>query len=389
MTDLFEIEAPTTTTSLELRRLQRDMRRRQRRIRTLVASAIGLVVLALGASIAWNFILAFRPAADEVKDYEGLGQGQVPITINQGDDGATIAKTLFDKGVIASEQAFLLETYANPTGALKIQPGYYILAKEMKAEYALAMLIDPGDRKITKSFQVIPGDRLTKILEKIAAQGGFSLEEVQLAAEDTVALGLPPEAEGNLEGWLAADKFFFNPDVHPADVLAAMIRQTVTVLEDLGVPREEWEDTLKIASMIEKEAGSDDDRYNISSVIQNRLHADPAWQLKFCSTVLYDHPEFMDDGRLLDSEIQVASPNNTYIIQGLPISPIASPGEESIKAAFSPPDTPYFYFNLGYGGVTTFSVTGAEALANKHQYDEWCSEQPAGVCINQKPIQTS
>ncbi|MCJ7826849.1 MAG: endolytic transglycosylase MltG, partial [Demequinaceae bacterium] len=285
MTDLFEIEAPTTTTSLELRRLQRDARRHQRHIRVLIATAVGLVVFTLGASVAWNFIQAFKPAEGEIADYTGLGQGTVQIIINDGDDGATIAKTLFDNGVIKSEDAFILETYNNPGGALKIQPGYYLLPREMKAEYALGLLIDPGDLKISKTITVIEGKTVVWILDKVASITGYTIEEVQAVAADTEALGLPPEADGNLEGWLFPDTYKFNPGIHPADALATMIQTTVTVLQRNDIPREDWQESLIIASLIEREAGSDADRSLVSSVIQNRL--DRGMPLEFCSTIRY------------------------------------------------------------------------------------------------------
>lgn len=371
MTDLFEIEAPTTTTSLELRRLQRDTRRRQRRIRTLVASAVGLVLLALGASIAWNFIEALKPAADLVADYEGFGQGQVQIIINPGDDGGTIAATLYDNGVVKSEKAFLNETYSNPEGALKIQPGYYVLPKEMKAEYVLGMLIDPGDRKLTKDFTIIEGWTQAKILERVSSIGGYTLEDVQLIASDTAALGLPPEAGGNLEGWLFPDTYSFNPDVHPADVLAAMVQRTVAVLEDNDVPREAWEDTLIIASIVEREAGSDADRPKVASIIKNRIAAGTA--LEMCSTVRY----FIPGGIYVsDAETQTENPYNTYLHTGLPPGPISSPGESSIKASLGPALYPYIFMVTvnPATGETRFATTYQEHLANVDVYHQWCSD---------------
>jgi UPF0755 protein len=381
MTDLFEIEAPTTTTSLELRRLQRDTRRRQRRVRTLVASAIGLVVLALGASIAWNFIQALKPAADEVADYTGLGQGTVQIIINPGDDGATIAKTLYDNGVIASERAFLLATYDNPDGALKIQPGFYLLPREMKAEYALGILIDPGDLKLEWDLYIREGARKTEILDKISTVFGYTLEEVQAAAADTEALGLPPEAGGELEGWLFASTYGFNPDVDPADVLARLIETTVTVLENAGVPREQWKDTLIKASIIQWEAGSVADMPYVSAIIQNRLLKDPVWNLEFCSTIKYFIPDVVIP---TDAQKKIDNPYNTYFYTGLPPGPINSPSEAAIKAAFAPAPGAYLFMttvNLETG-ETRFEMSQPEHAVNAAILHQWCKDNPEYNCDN-------
>src|SRR5512143_1668673 len=112
MTDLFEADAATTT-SLDLRRAQRDQRRRERRLRTLMVTAVALVLLSLGSAVAWNFVQALKPKANDVADYEGQGQGQVEVIIAPGDLGSDIAQKLYDAGVIASKKAFIQDATAN------------------------------------------------------------------------------------------------------------------------------------------------------------------------------------------------------------------------------------------------------------------------------------
>ncbi|MBN2177005.1 MAG: endolytic transglycosylase MltG [Demequinaceae bacterium] len=370
MTDLFEIEAPTTTTSLELRRLQRDARRHQRRIRTLIASAIALVVFALGASIAWNFLQAFKSADGTVADYTGYGQGQVQIIINVGDDGLAVGKTLQENGVVASVDAFWNACLAKPGAFEKVQPGYYVLPKEMKAEYALSALLD-RDRKIEKNITIVEGKTVEWILDKVASITGYSIEEVQAVAADVEALGLPEEAGGNLEGWLFPSTYSFDPDVHPQDVLAKMVQTTVTVLERNGIPREDWQETLIIASLIEREAGSDADRPLVSSVIQNRLSR--GMHLEFCSTIRYFLPGGLS---VTTAETQTKNPYNTYLNAGLPPGPIASPGEASIKAAYEPAESNYLFFVTvnPVTGETRFAATLPEHNANKALYKQWCTD---------------
>jgi len=107
MTDLFEAEA-TTTTSLDMRRLQRQQRRATRRRWTLVVSSIAVVLLAIGGSIAYNFVKSFETESSNVAaDYDGAGQGVVQVVIEQGDTGSDIAQTLYEAGVIASPESFM------------------------------------------------------------------------------------------------------------------------------------------------------------------------------------------------------------------------------------------------------------------------------------------
>ncbi|PKQ18135.1 MAG: aminodeoxychorismate lyase, partial [Actinobacteria bacterium HGW-Actinobacteria-8] len=200
MTDLFEAEA-TTTTSLDLRRVQRLQRRSTRRKWALVFIAVGLVLTALGGSVAYNFVTTtFASNSSEIADYEGLGQGTVQVVIEPGDTGTDIAATLYGQGVVASEQAFIDAAKANPDSS-GIKPGFYFMQREMKAEYALLALLDPNNRDLRK-ITIPEGKSIDYYFDKIASLTGATLDEVTAAAEDTEALGLPAEADGNLEGWL-------------------------------------------------------------------------------------------------------------------------------------------------------------------------------------------
>jgi UPF0755 protein len=375
MTDLFEIEAPTTTTSLELRRLQREERRRRRRLRTLAATAVGLVIFALGASIAWSFIQALKPVTNELEDFAGVGQGAVQIIIEPGEDGRAIAETLLENGVIASKGAFILEWNNNQDAARLIQPGYYLLQREMKAAYALQYLMDP-DRRLATNITIPEGWTQAKIFERIASVTGYSLAEVETIAADTEAIGLPPEAAGNLEGWLFPLTYSFNPGVTPTEVLAEMISTTQTMLEDKGVSRDRWESTLTLASLVEREAKLDADRPLVAGVIQNRL--DIGMALELCSTVNYFTGR---KGIPTTAETQTANPFNTYLNIGLPPAPIASPGEASIDAAIAPAQNDYLFFatvNL-LTGETRFAATFPEHLQNVEVLRQWCREND-GEC---------
>src|SRR3546814_16992991 len=81
-----------------------------------------------------------------------------------------------------------------------------------------------------------------------------SIEDFQTAMADTAATGLPPEAEGNYEGWLFAGTYTFEPGTTPTQMLAAMIAQTITVLDQNGVPADQREPVLLKAALIERES---------------------------------------------------------------------------------------------------------------------------------------
>ena len=96
-------------------------------------------------------------------------------------------------------------------------------------------------------------------------------------------------------------------------------------------------DILKLASIIEKEALDDDDRYKISSVMYNRLRTGMALQSD--ATMGY-----VTGGEVTAADLKVDSPYNTYLNMGLPPTPICTPSMESIRAAMDPADTNYYFF---------------------------------------------
>ncbi len=367
MTDLFEAET-TTTTSLDLRRVQRLQRRATRRKWALVFIAVGLVLAALAGSVAYNFLTTtFTRDSNEIADFEGLGQGTVQVVIEPGDTGTDIATTLYDQGVVASELAFINAAKANPDSS-GIKPGFYFMQREMKAEYALLALLDPNNRDLRK-ITIPEGKSVDYYYDKIASLTGVTLEEVKAAAEDTDALGLPEEADGSLEGWLFPSTYQFNPGVTPSDVMREMIQTTIKTLDDQGVAAKDRERILTVASLIEEEAKLDVDRPLIAGVIYNRLEGDMMLQLD--ATVKYIAPS---EGAFVSaSDKEIDSPYNTYKYTGLPPGPIAGSGVASIDAAVNPASHDYFYYvtvNLETG-ETRYAKTYDEHLKNSQILRQW------------------
>jgi UPF0755 protein len=122
---------------------------------------------------------------------------------------------------------------------------------------------------------------------------------------------------------------------------------------------------ITVASLIEKEAGSDEERATIASVIYNRLNA--GWKLQLDSTVNYILGTSTFD--LTMDSLEIDSPYNTYLYEGLPAGPICSPGMASIEAALNPESTNYWYW-YAYEGETTFFTndTDFNNFANSHPY---------------------
>ena len=116
---------------------------------------------------------------------------------------------------------------------------------------------------------------------------------------------------------------------------------------------------VTLASLVEREAANDGERGKVASVFYNRLHNDMT--LSSCASVQYILKERKKI--LSSSDVKIKSPYNTYINKGLPIGPIAAPGEKSVRAALWPETTDYLYFAArADGSENVFSKTGEEHM---------------------------
>jgi UPF0755 protein len=346
---------------------------------------IGLVVVAALVAGAFFFLQGpinaiierFTPAAD----YTGTGTGEVVFMIHEGDTGSDISQNLVDEGVTASYDAFydlLLQESPEP----EFHPGAYQLAEEMSAQSALDALLDPAT-KLENTFVIPEGTSLPDALVAISEGAGTPLEELQAAAAEPPAnYGLPAEAT-TLEGFLFPATYTLDPGTDAHGVLQTLVDRQFEALDSAGVPADQRWKTIVLASIVQREAGSNlDDFPKVARVFQNRL--DQGMNLESDATVAYGtgntHTVWTTDAERADA----SNPYNTYANPGLPIGPIGNPGDVAINAAIHPADGTWLFFvpvNLATG-ETVFSTTVEEHEAAVAQLQDWCaaSEENAAYC---------
>ncbi|HMO11912.1 MAG TPA: endolytic transglycosylase MltG [Actinotalea sp.] len=358
-------------------RRDREVRRQRARRRSAIAVTVSLLLVAGAGYAVWTFVLpaigAIETASPTAEDFPGPGQGTVEVTIPAGATGADMAQVLFDQGVVASTRAFSLAFSENPDAA-RIQPGTYRLLSAMKASDAVLALLNP-DNKVQVKVTIVEGFRLTQILDRLSSVTTIPVEDFTAAMVDTAATGLPAEAGGNYEGWLFPATYTFEPGTTATEMIATMIRQTLGVLDARSVAPEDRMRVLTMASLIEREAGSAEDRPKIARSIYNRLAID--MKLDIDASVAYGEgiPGTELTRAIIDSS---TSPYNLYRHTGLPPTPIASPGESSIDAVLAPADGPWLFWvtvNL-QTGETLFAETYAEHQVNVAKLREWQAANP-------------
>lgn len=369
---------------LDLDREHHTHRRRRRRGGGLgcLAVLIALAILAGGAYFAYDRGMeALRDRFDPAPDYTGTGTGAVVVEVQDGDNATDIANTLVSQDVVKSVEAFTDAAMANPEST-GIQVGFYKMKKQMSAESALDVLIDPGNM-VQSAVTVPEGYRLEQIVDTLAKETDFSKRQYEKVLRRPNAIGLPPYANGNAEGYLFPATYMLPPNATPKSVLTMMVdrwRQAaeeadlVAAAERLGYTPAEL---MVVASLVEAESNRDADRGKVARVIYNRLETDATnGLLQIDAAVNYAHDRDLGIALTTD-DLEIDSPYNTYKNPGLPPTPIEAPGDAAIEAAANPTDGPWvFYVTVNLRtGETKFTESYDEFLEFKAEYKEYCATQ--------------
>ncbi|WP_326823616.1 endolytic transglycosylase MltG [Streptosporangium sp. NBC_01756] len=310
------------------------------RLRPLLLLAGGTAVVATTLGVGGYVLVKpyMMPA-----DFEGAGSGTVTVKIDEGATAREIASVLADAGVVASARSFVRVTEEQAKGK-SLRPGYFKLRKGMSAAAALKLLVAPESR-VVRRVTIPEGLRLTELLDKVATGTGMRRAEFAKATADRQELDLPAYAE-SAEGFLFPATYEVEPDMAPAEVLAAMVERYRHAAGELDLEEKAAKvrltplEVVTVASILQAEGGRDSDYPKIARVIYNRIRARMPLQLD--TTVLYAQKR--RSLKVTEKDTRVKSPYNTYLRPGLPPGPIANPGEKALRAALHPDQGDWLWF---------------------------------------------
>jgi UPF0755 protein len=363
--------------------LDPDKRERpRRRYGGCLAVIVALMVLVGGGYLAYSYgVTAIKDRLSGPEDYQGSGTGQVLVEVKDGDAASDIARTLWDKDVVKSVQAFTDAAREDPK-SVGIQVGFYRLRKQMSAGSALAVLVDPANRM--RSVVTVPeGFTLDQIVATLAKKTDFSKKQYEKVLADPSSIGLPSYAKGNAEGYLFPATYELPPDATPRSILTTMVQRWEQAAQDADLEGASQRlgytpaQLMTVASLVEAESNRDADRGKVARVIYNRLEGNATNKLlQIDATVNYGIGRNLGVGLTTD-DLQVDSPYNTYRNPGLPPTPIEAPGDAAIAAAANPTDGPWIYYvtvNLRTG-ETRFTESYDTFLTYKAEFKEYCRNQ--------------
>jgi UPF0755 protein len=301
-------------------------------------------------------VVAFAGALREAKKPGPLAADKV-VVISRDDEaeGASIADQLEKAGVIESTLWFNLVVMADGARG-KLKRGEYLFKEHASLREVEDTLVfgKPVQHKMT-----IP-------------EGLTSQQVVQKLRADESLVGEIREVPR--EGSILPDTYFFQRGETRETLLSRMERAQNKVVDEIwqsratNLPIKSPGELITLASIVEKETGKADERPRVAGVFVNRLGK--RMKLQSDPTIVYglvggkgtlDHP-------ISKSELEQATPYNTYVIEGLPPGPIANPGKAALEAAANPSHTKELYFVADGTGGHAFAETLDQHLKN---VDHW------------------
>ena len=301
----------------------------------------------------------------QVNPSGGPGQ-KVTVDVPPGTSVAGVAARLDAKGVIRSARIF--RVYLKVTGgAPGIQAGEYELRQNLSMGAAKAALEKGPSIKFQK-LTVPEGLTLDQIGDRVGALPGRSKDRFLAAARSgAVRSKYQPAASTNLEGLLFPDTYLITDKEDETSIVRRLVGRFDQIGDEVGLGGSTPNGlsayhVVVAASLVESEAKVSEDRPLIASVILNRLQK--GMKLQIDATVLYALGAHKD--RVLNKDLEIDSPYNTYKVDGLPPTPISAPGRASLEAMLHPAQTTYLYYVLAdKSGKHAFASTEAEFNAAK------------------------
>jgi UPF0755 protein len=285
----------------------------------------------------------------------GSGTTVRDLSFPTGSGIRKLAGELKSEGIIRSSWHFVLLTRLRGK-AHNLKAGEYRFNDGMTPSEILHK-VATGDVDYRK-FTLPEGYSIYQIAELLEQKGYFKSADFLNKCRDSALLGRLGLTGQSVEGYLYPATYNLMRSGNEEQLISQMVGKFERRYADLAiagssVTRLSRHQVVTLASVIEKEAVSPEEKQMISSVFHNRLRIGMALQSD--PTAVYGSKAL--SGKVTRADIKRPSPYNTYLIRGLPPGPIGNPGSESLQAALNPAKTSYLYFVARQDGTHQFSRT--------------------------------
>ena len=294
----------------------------------------------------------------------------VEFEIKAGDSAGAVAYRLKDQKLISSVLMFKIITRLSGLDR-KLQQGFIRISSGEKTTDIIQKILT-GDI-VTFTITIPEGlnqKEISKLLidKKFVSQSDIDAFFAKKNYPQTVGL---PANYTNLDGFLFPETYTFYKGATANFIFKNMVKLFYEKVAEINADYKEMDpkkfyETITLASIIEKEIRAPEETGIAAGVFLNRIRT--GMKLQSCATVQYILPKPKE--QLLETDLLIPSPYNTYLNEGLPPTPIANPGFTALTAAFNPAKTDYYYFVVKdpARGTHQFSTTYAEHLRAQNRY---------------------
>ena len=339
-----------------------------------------IILLILGGVGFWGY----QKLTEFVHTPVNVTQDQL-LTIERGTTGSKLAALLEQEKIL--EHADLLPWLLKLQPQLnKVKAGTYSLTGVKTLQDLLDMINSGKEAQFSVKF--IEGKTFKewrKNLEnaphlKQTLQGKTDKEIMALL--DIPAVSKAVYEWNNMEGWLYPDTYNYTPNSTDLELLKRSTTRLQKALDkawserDENLPLADPYQMLILASIVEKETGIAAERPQVASVFINRLKAN--MKLQTDPTVIYGMGESYT-GNIRKKDLETITPYNTYMIEGLPPTPIAMVSESALQAVAHPEKTDFYYFVADGSGGHKFTRNLNEHNKAVQEYLRWYRSQQKGA----------
>ncbi|MCG8710128.1 endolytic transglycosylase MltG [Brenneria sp. 4F2] len=311
-----------------------------------------IVILLLALFLLWRKVQHFAGSPLAIKQ-------ETIFTLPAGTGRDGLATLLLNQKVITSGTFFPWLLRAEPELA-KFKAGTYRFSAGMTVREMLALLSSGKEAQF--SIRFVEGSRLNEWLETLR-QSSYIKHTLTDENVGEIAEQLGMKDKPNPEGWFYPDTYLYTANTTDRALLQRAYQRMKKTVDQVwqgreeGLPYKTPEDLLTMASIVEKETAIAEERTQVASVFINRLRV--GMRLQTDPTVIYGMGGAYA-GVITRKALDTPTPYNTYVISGLPPTPIAMPGKASLDAAAHPAKTPYLYFVADGKGGHSFTTNLAD-----------------------------
>ncbi|NQV88223.1 MAG: endolytic transglycosylase MltG [Parcubacteria group bacterium] len=275
------------------------------------------------------------------------------FTVNKGDTLSQVADSLYENHLIRSPFWFR---------------NFVILADREKGLIAGDYVFGVPQSVFKIANRITVANYGLDFIKVTIPEGMNKFQMAQIFEEKFSKFDLKDFISNAKEGYLFPDTYLFLPNSRSPQVLSLMRnnfdKKIQSVESEIAEFKKPLDDVIIMASILEEEARKTDTRRTIAGILWKRLSI--GMPLQVDSTFQYINGK--NTYQLTIDDLKIDSPYNTYRHKGLPVTPISNPGLDSILAAVTPIETPYFYFLSDRKGNMYYATTFEEHKKNKVLY---------------------